>query len=192
MHLYTWGPGFHSRDRIYPLNPFTNNDISVATQSMRIFPSWLIAFWQRVFWLSLALQFTVCWNINTGLWRKNSIFTRKVSGVLYLCKCNVQKSEILTNIDVYSYRRPHRRASCSAGVIFSSTCSLILSVQLAVISSYGYQPISILCCVFQLNCVLHLNCVLNCCVLHLNCVLHCCVLHFNCVLHLTCVLRLSM
>jgi hypothetical protein len=72
---------------------------------------------QLVFWLLLLLELTVCWNINTGLWRKNYFFTRKVSGVLYLYKCNVKKSEILTNIDVYSYRRPHRHASCSAGVI---------------------------------------------------------------------------
>ena len=48
---------------------------------------------------------------------KQKFFTRKVSGILYLYKCNVQKSEILTNIGVYSYRRPHRCASCSAGVI---------------------------------------------------------------------------
>jgi len=41
----------------------------------------------RVFWLSLALEFTVWWNINNGLWNKNSFFTRKVvSGVLYLYK----------------------------------------------------------------------------------------------------------
>jgi len=47
--------------------------------------------------------------------------TRKVvSGVLYPYnsdKSNAQKSEIPTNIDVYSYRMAHRPASCSVGVI---------------------------------------------------------------------------
>jgi len=33
-------------------------------------------------------------------------------------KSNAKKSEIPTNIDVYSYRRVHRRASYSAGVIY--------------------------------------------------------------------------
>ena len=43
-----------------------------------------IRFWHRVLWLLLALQFTVGWNINTGLWNKNVFLTRKVvSGVLY-------------------------------------------------------------------------------------------------------------
>jgi hypothetical protein len=43
-----------------------------------------------------------------------------VSGILYPYnsdKTNVQKSNISTEIDVYSYRRAHRRASYSAGVI---------------------------------------------------------------------------
>jgi len=47
--------------------------------------------------------------------------TRKVvSGILYPYnsdKSNAQKSDIPTNIDVYSYGRAHRPASCSAGVI---------------------------------------------------------------------------
>ena len=32
-------------------------------------------------------------------------------------KSNAQKLEIPTNIDVYSYKKTHRRASCNAGVI---------------------------------------------------------------------------
>jgi len=32
-------------------------------------------------------------------------------------KTNVQKSETSIKIDVYSYRKAHKRASCSAGVI---------------------------------------------------------------------------
>ena len=71
--------------------------------------------------ISLALEFTVGWNINTGLWSKNSFLTRKVvSGVLYPYnsdKINAQKSEMHTNINVYSYRRAHRSASYSAGVV---------------------------------------------------------------------------
>jgi hypothetical protein len=121
-HLDTWRSGFYSRARIYPLhplNPFTNTDITIATYELRIFSQLTnTVLTQRVFLLSLALEFTVCWNINTGLQNKNSFFTREISGVLYPYKCNVQISEILTNIDVYSHRRPHRRASCSAGVIY--------------------------------------------------------------------------
>ena len=52
---------------------------------------------------------------------ENSFVTRKVvSGILYPYnseKINAQKSEIPINIDVYSYRRADRPASCSAGVI---------------------------------------------------------------------------
>jgi hypothetical protein len=43
-----------------------------------------------------------------------------VSGILYPYnsdKSNAEKSEIPTNIDVYSYRRAHRPASYSAGII---------------------------------------------------------------------------
>jgi len=49
------------------------------------------------------------------------MLTRKVvSGILYPYnsdKTNAQKLEISTKLDVYSYRRAHRHASCSAGVI---------------------------------------------------------------------------
>jgi len=48
--------------------------------------------------------------------------TRKVvSDILYPYnseKRTAQKSEIHKNINVYSYRRAHRPASCSAGVIY--------------------------------------------------------------------------
>jgi hypothetical protein len=43
-----------------------------------------------------------------------------VNGILYPYnsdKTNTQKSEISRIIDVYSYRRAYRRASCSVGVI---------------------------------------------------------------------------
>ena len=55
--------------------------------------------------------------------------TRKiVSGVLYPYnseKSNAQKSGIPTNIDIYSYRRAHRPASCSAGIICRS-CGVVV------------------------------------------------------------------
>jgi hypothetical protein len=80
-------------------------------------------------WLSLALRFTVGWNINAGLWSENALLTRKVvSGVLYPYnsdKINAHISEIPTNIDVYSYRRAHRPASCSVGVIFRG-CGIVI------------------------------------------------------------------
>ena len=60
--------------------------------------SQLIQLWHHVLWLSLAVEFTVGWNINTGIWSKNSFLTRKVvSGVLYPYqsdKGNAQKLEI--------------------------------------------------------------------------------------------------
>jgi hypothetical protein len=43
-----------------------------------------------------------------------------VSGILYphnSDKTNIKKSEISRKIDVYSYRRAYRCASCSAGII---------------------------------------------------------------------------
>jgi len=33
------------------------------------------------------------------------------------CKANAQKLEISTKIDIYSYRRAHRRACCSSGTL---------------------------------------------------------------------------
>jgi hypothetical protein len=86
------------------------------------FSSWLARFWHWVLWLPLALEFTVRWNIDTGLWNKHSFLTMKVvSGVLYPYnwdKTNTKKLEISRKIYVYSYRRAYRRASCSAGVIW--------------------------------------------------------------------------
>jgi len=64
---------------------------------------------------------------------KLSFLTRKVvSGILHPCKldkCNAQKLEITTNINVYSYRRAHRRASCSAGVICRDCGVVICNTQ---------------------------------------------------------------
>ena len=100
------------------------------------FPSWIIRFWHGLLWLLLALEFTVGWNINTGLWSETSFLTRKVvSGILYPYdysdKSNAQKSEIPANIHVYSNRRAHRPASCNAGVIWRGcrvvTCNTQLS-----------------------------------------------------------------
>jgi len=58
-----------------------------------------------------------------------------VSGILYPYnsdKTFAQKSDISTKIDVYSYRRAHRDASCSAGVICRGcgvvTCNIQLSM----------------------------------------------------------------
>ena len=54
-------------------------------------------------------------------------------------KCNAQKSEILTNIDVYSYRWVNKRATCSAWVICSGcgviTCNTQLSVYLKILGT---------------------------------------------------------
>jgi len=50
------------------------------------------------------VEFTVGWNINTGLWSENSFLTRKfVSGILYPYnsdKTNAQKYEVSVKIDV--------------------------------------------------------------------------------------------
>jgi hypothetical protein len=85
------------------------------------FSSWLAWFWHWVLWLPLAVEFTVCWNIDTGLWNKPSFFTIKVvGGVLYPYnseKTNAKKSEVSTKIDVCSYSMAHRHASCSVGVV---------------------------------------------------------------------------
>jgi len=101
--------GFHTGARMYPLHllfPSTNTNTYVDASQLRIFPSWLIWFWHCLLWLSLAMEFTVGWNINTGLWSKNSFLTRTVvSGILYpqnSDKSNAQKLEIPININVYS------------------------------------------------------------------------------------------
>jgi hypothetical protein len=77
--------------------------------------------------LTLLVLIIPCSGVQCGLkyqhWpmKRNLFLTRKVvSGILYphnSNKSNPQKSKIPTNIDVYSYRRAHRPASCSAGVI---------------------------------------------------------------------------
>jgi hypothetical protein len=85
------------------------------------FSSWLARCTHWVLLLPLALEFAVCWNIDTGLWNKHSSLTMKiVSGVLYPYtsdKTNAQNSEMSRKINVYSYRRAYRRASYSVGVI---------------------------------------------------------------------------
>jgi hypothetical protein len=80
-------------------------------------PSWLTQFRHWLLCLYLALGFNVGWNISTGLWSELSFLTRKVvSGVPYpYISCS--KIGDIHKIDVYSYTRAHRRASCSAGVI---------------------------------------------------------------------------
>ena len=68
-----------------------------------------------------ALEFSVGWNIITGLWSENSFLSMKVvSDMLYPYnsdKSNAQKSEIPTTFNVYSYRKAHVPAPYSAGVI---------------------------------------------------------------------------
>jgi len=84
--------------------------------------------------------------MNTGLWSKNSFLTRKVvSGILYphkSDKSSAQKSEIITNVDVDSYRRAHRHASLSAGVICRGcgvvTCNTQPSIYLKLLGTPKY------------------------------------------------------
>jgi hypothetical protein len=68
-----WWSGFLCGARMYPLhllNPSTNLDLYKSTHSnCAFYPSWLIRFRHCWLHLQLALEFTVGWNINTGLWR---------------------------------------------------------------------------------------------------------------------------
>ena len=95
--------------------------------------------------LSLALRFIVDWNINTGLWSENTFLTRKVvSGILYPFnsdKCNAKNSEIPTNIDVYSYMRAHRLASCSVGVIYGGFGVATCNTAVNILKSFGHLRI---------------------------------------------------
>ena len=108
---------------------------------MRISPRWPNMFLTPCAWLSFALEFSVGWNNNTGLWNKNSSERLSVAYCTpYISeKCKAQKSEILTNIDVYSYRRAHKRASCSGGVICRGygviTCNTQPSVYLKILGT---------------------------------------------------------
>jgi len=119
-----WRSGFlcvARMDSPHLLNPSKYPDSYVDTQQLCSSFSEKCRSRHSLPWLSPALQFTVGWNINTDLWSKLKLLTRKVvSGVLYPYnsdKTNAQKLEISTKIDVYSYRRTHRHASCSAGVL---------------------------------------------------------------------------
>ena len=89
------------------------------TKQPHICPSWLILFQTQHAFVFHEVHCGL--NINTDLWNKHYLLTRKVfSGILYAYssdRTNVQKSEIFTKNDVYSYRRANRRASCSAAVL---------------------------------------------------------------------------
>jgi len=53
---------------------------------------------------------------------------KAVNGIFYLYnseKTNAQKSEISTDINVYSYRIAHRYISCSAGVMCMG-CAVVI------------------------------------------------------------------
>jgi len=88
--------------------------------------------------LALFIAFTgVHCSLKYQRWSMRQTFlTRKiVNGILYPYnsdKTNAQKSMISTKINVYSYRRAHRHASCSAGVICMGcgvvTCNTQLSI----------------------------------------------------------------
>ena len=125
---------------MYPLHllhPSTNPDLQVDTVTAHFCSSWLIWFRQWQLCLYLALGFSVSWNINTALWSALSFLTRKVvSGILhpYISdKTTAQKSEISKKINVYSYRRAHRCACCSGGVMCRGcgvvTCNIQLSIE---------------------------------------------------------------
>jgi len=71
--------------------------------------------------------------------------TRKVvSGILYPFnsdKCNAKNSEIPTNIDVYSYMRAHRLASCSVGVIYGGFGVATCNTAVNILKSFGHLRI---------------------------------------------------
>jgi hypothetical protein len=64
-----------------------------------------------------------------------SVDQKVVSGILYPYnsdKTKAKKSEISTKIDVYSYRRAHRHASCSAGVICRGCGAVTCNTQMSI------------------------------------------------------------
>jgi hypothetical protein len=121
---------------LHPLNPFVNTDILFKqTVAAHFFPQLTnTAMTLRALIIARSgvhcgLKYQHC------LMKQKLCLTRKVSGVLYPYKSdksNVHKSEILINIDVYSYMSTHRRASCSAGVICRGcgvvTCKTVVNL----------------------------------------------------------------
>jgi len=120
MHLDAWRSGFHSRARVYPLhllNPSTNTDIYTLS-NCAFFPagSDIACFDYHLLWGSLWVE------ISTLSYEANSSFWLERLSVAH-CTHIIQTKLMLRNrrypkkIGVYSYRRAHRHASCSAGVI---------------------------------------------------------------------------
>jgi hypothetical protein len=93
------------------------------------FFQWVMLFEAQLAFIYCLPCSSLCIEILTLAYETQKLLTRKVvSGVLYLYtsnKTNVQKSEISTKIDVYSYRRAHSHASCSAGVM--CRCSVVVT-----------------------------------------------------------------
>ena len=124
FQLYPWRSGFHTGDKLYPLhllNPFTYEDIYTSLSKCAFLHDDLLCsdttcFVYRTFWSSLWAELSkLAYGtkiLSWPEWLSVAYCTPYISE-----KCNAQKSEILTNINVYSYRRVHKRASCSAWVI---------------------------------------------------------------------------
>ena len=147
------GQGFFVEpdDPLHLLNPLNNRDLYVNTYHSTFSPSDLNGSRHSPRYLSLALESTVGWNVNIGLWNVHWLLTRKVfSGALYpysSYKTNAKKSEISTKIDVYSYRSSHQRASCSAGVLSRGCWAVTCNTQLSVYYKHlGHHQISGILC----------------------------------------------
>ena len=107
---------------------------------MRISPRW-----RNTFLTLRARSGVLCelkyqhWPIKQKLFRDHKGCQWRTGLHILSEKCNAQKSEILTNIEDYSYRRVHKRASCSAWVICRGcgviTCNTQPSVYLKILGT---------------------------------------------------------
>ena len=144
LHWYAklqepWRLGFLCGARMEPLhllNPSKQPDLYVNIKQLHKWTSWLI-------WFQTQHAFIYClhWSpqrveIPTLVYKRTLSVDQKCfqwhTVPIYFSKTNAKKSEISTKTDVYSYRRPHRCASRSAGVLCRGcgpvTCNTQLSI----------------------------------------------------------------
>jgi hypothetical protein len=134
-----------SQNRPPPTSPFPNNMTCMSTHCNCAFcPSWLVKFRQSSLCLSLALEYPVGSNINTGLWNEHQfLITKLFCSVLYpynLDKTNFQTLEISTKIILYNYRKAQRCASCCAEILCTGCGAVISNTQPSIYQKRLGQP----------------------------------------------------
>ena len=116
-------------DPLHLLNPSKNqficqhitNAVLLASNTFRDTAHFIYRLHWSPMWVEISM---LAYEMNTNYWPE----WISVAYCTHIVHTNAQKWEISIKIDVYSYRRAHRHASCSAGV-FCRGCGAVSNMQ---------------------------------------------------------------